>query len=144
MYVKANSPSKIIGTVHEPFSCSHFTLQLKDDKEKDRYRIDASCCQCGIGCRGSIFGKCYQVFFPIFSASNPARDLDGSDGLIHKRHSACSKDDDFVNPEAIEIVFPEKATAEDKFMLICIGLLIDYRYYEENPHEVQSEAKLDG
>ncbi len=118
-------------------------MNIKDESGKEKYRIDANCHQCGIGWRGSAFGKCYEVFFPIFKMENPSRGMDAADGVIHKKLSACEVEKQIEDAEAVEVSFPKDATKEDKFLLICAALTIDYRYYEENPNEVESEAKIE-
>ena len=136
-----------IGVIKEPKSIWNILYKIYDgnsDPKSDdyKYRVVASCFQYGVGWRGSIFGKCYETRFPIFHKNNDKSDIGFRDGLITKKFSACAKDDNLKYPEALEIIFPNDATPEDKFLLICVALTIDYRFYEINPNEIQSEAKL--
>jgi hypothetical protein len=142
--LKYVNKEKEFARIIEPFTCYDLEMRILDNAEKEKYRIFAHGNQCGISWRGSVFGRCYEVYFPIFSSNNPSINKEGADGMIHKKHSACIDDDNYESPEAIEVLFPKSSTPEDKFSLICLALCIDYKYYEENPHEVQSEAKLEG
>jgi hypothetical protein len=83
------------------------------------------------------------VTFPIFRHDNHSRGVDAADGFILKKNSACELEKEIEDPQTIEVVFPKDANKEDKFLLICTALNVDYRFYEENPNEVESEAKLE-
>jgi hypothetical protein len=101
--------------------------------------------QCGICWRGSVFGQCYDVFFPVFFQDNPSQSIEAADAILHKKRAACKNVNDVItDPDTIEIIFHENFTPEDKFSLICVGLCIDFRFYEQNPFEVQSEVGLEG
>lgn len=142
--ITSKQDGKLIGKIIEPFMCTRFVMQLSNSEGKEKYRIDANSLQCGIGWRGSVFGKCYEIFFPIFRFDNPSIDLESADGYIHKKHTACIEEEEIEDAEAIEVNFPKDSSDEDKFLLICTGINIDYRFYEQNPHEIVSEAKLEG
>ena len=59
-----------IGVVTEPCTCCSPTYTIVNNREEPRYTISADCCQCGLMCRGSLLGKCYEVQFPIYKADN--------------------------------------------------------------------------
>jgi hypothetical protein len=135
---------KPLAKLIEPFFCTRFVVSLTDPSGNEKFRVDSSSLQCGIGWRGSLFGKCYEVIFPIFRHDNPSVNFEAADGFITKKHSACAIDEEVENAEDVEVHFPKHATAEDKFLLVCLALNIDYRFYEQNPHEITSEARLEG
>ncbi len=140
--VKRLNPERKVGSIKEPDDCYSFVLNIADESDKDKYCVNASWKQCGVSWRSSTFGKCYEVFFPIFKAGDLSKEV----GLIHKKHTACQNPEnevEFKHAEAVEVIFPKDATNEDKFILICTALTIDYRFYEENPNEVESEAKME-
>jgi hypothetical protein len=129
--------------INEPIECNRFLQIITDPNKNEIYRMDINYNQCGVGCRGSAFGKCYEVFFPIFKPDNPSRHIDAADAYIHKRHTACKEEPFIENPEAVEIVFPRSAKSNEKFIILLLGILIDYKFYEDNPLEVTAEPELD-
>jgi hypothetical protein len=140
--IKRVNPERKIGAINEPSDCYNFLLNISDQTGKDKYCVNARCTQCGVGWRSSVFGKCYEVFFPIFEAGDLSKEV----GLIHKKHTACENpenEEEIKDAEAVEVNFPKDATKEEKFLLMCTALTVDYRFYEENPNEVESEAKME-
>lgn len=91
----------------------------------------------GICFRNSLLGKCLETFFYVYKSDNDSK-LEGyKDGLITKKFSACANDDNLEYPEAMEIIFPDDAKVEDKFLLLCVGVMIDYLFYNTNPNELK-------
>jgi hypothetical protein len=39
--------------------------------------------------------------------------------------------------DSFQIIFPENATADDRALLMCAVLFMDYNYFESNPSEGQ-------
>ena len=70
-------------------------------------------------------------YYPIYKAERTDYNYKQSDGYIKKLFAGVQE---FISDaDNFELVFPETATPDEKFMLICCVLMIDYRYYEINP-----------
>lgn len=122
----------IIGKITEPCTLCDPHLDICDSKGILKYKVHGDCCQCGFCCRSDACGKCSEVIFPIFPAHVEDYSINNKIGAIRKVCSGVITEL-ISDADNFEITFPVDATPEDKLMLIGATLMIDYRYYEENP-----------
>jgi len=85
----------------------------------------------GIACKGFSCGKFREVKFNIIKTEIKDENIldKNSIGNIirrvpYKENSVFSEADNF------EINFPSEATAEEKLLILCSTMLIDYNYFE--------------
>jgi hypothetical protein len=128
MKVFLKNPDYYVGSVKDPFSCCDLTFQTLNANNEKKFEMNANCCQCGICCRNGC-GACAEVQIPIYNASNNKKIPENKDGLVRKAERDCAKSI-LTDADNFEITFPENATPEEKLLLICTTLMIDYRYYE--------------
>ena len=117
-----------IGKVVDPFNCCDEEFNIYDTRGELRWRVSASCCQCGILFRKSC-GVCCTAQFPIFKGSRTDLDRDSADGMITKKSTGLSEV--FTDADSFVLTFPGDATPEEKMLLISTVLMIDYRLYED-------------
>ncbi len=121
-----------------------FVLHIKDSTGSLKYIIDTISFQCGVLWSGSVLTKCFEAYFPIFKVDNPNKSIESCDGHIHKKQPHCIELPYDEYASAMEIIFPEKCSNEDKYLITMAALSIDYIIYEENPFDVESEVNLEG
>lgn len=124
-----NESNEKIGTIIEPFhGCDSF-YEIYDDLNNLKYLISAKCCQCGLLFSNSIFGGLGEAYFSILDPESKEQI-----GNISKKSPA--KYNDLKEFESYKIDFPENANAKDKLLLVTLGLMIDYIYFEIDPSKI--------
>ena len=115
---------KIIGSVHDPWTCCDPVYSVKDESKNVKYRIQGDCCQKGFFC-------CSDIFFYIYPGGDSAMTQENSIGKITKKWTDCVQES-CTNANNFFTEFPNEATAEDKILLIGVTLLIDYTLFEKD------------
>ena len=89
-----------------------------------KYFVHADCCQCGLLCANNFCGKLSPANFNIISA--------GSNNIVASisKMAAQSYSEMITDADSYRVTFPQGASAYDKLLLIALGLLIDYQYFE--------------
>ena len=113
---------RIVGSVHDPFTCCNPFYLVKDENKNVKYRVYGACCQKGFCC-------CSDVFFYIYPGGDCEMKEENAIGTITKKWTdcvkeCCTKANNFLTE------FPKDATPDDKILLIGITLLIDYTIFE--------------
>ena len=129
-----DNTSNVIGKVKEPCMCIDVQMDMVDFAENGRYTMLADGCQCGICCAQTICGKCSEVMFPIFRYDSQNKEFANRIGTIQRKFNGCFKSG-FTDADNFEITFPVDSSPEDKLMMISTALMIDFRYYNEDPDE---------
>ena len=114
---------EIIGKIKYDFSLFDDGYKIKNIKNKTIYYVRGNCCQCGLFCSNSICGKSSDV---IFSIEEP---------ITHEQFRVISKkiSGDKKNMEEIyEIKFPMNAKSNDKLLLVALGVMIVYQFFDIN------------
>lgn len=124
-----NETNEKIGKIKEIFSFCEQIYEIYDDKDKIKYVIKGKCCQCGLLFSNSIFGPISEACFNIIDAESNEQI-----GIINKKSP--SKSDDMNEDENYSINFPEKASINEKLLIISLGLIIDYQYFEIDPSKI--------
>lgn len=122
-----------VGIVRQPFSCCDPHFQIFDSGNVLKYYIIASCCQCAICCANSLCGKCSEGVFNIYPAEGQAG---GPIGRIVKKSADFSEL--MTSADSYQVEFPATATPLDKLLIISLGLMIDYQYFEESASDKNS------
>ena len=113
-----------LGTIVQCFSICDPVFSIYDKNDNEIFHIEADCCQCGLMCRNNFMGKTDEAHFFIYNMedrANPAGDI-----CKKAAKSMYSIADNY------SVIFPNKATFEDKILLTIAGIMIDYQYFEKN------------
>ena len=121
--INLGADNKYIGKIKNMFTCCdpefevHNPLGLK-------YLVRANCCQCGLLCANNFCGKMSSATFEIYQP--------GTANVIATITKMCAQTaaEMVTDADSYQISFPSGATAEDKLLLIALGLMIDYQYFE--------------
>ena len=122
MDIKFEENKKYLGSVREPFACCDKDAEVYDANNNIRYKIVGDCCQIGLCC-GPSAEKMAEIEFKI--------ERNGEQIGMLKKTSA-NIGEYFTKADSYKISFPLDATPEEKMLLICAGLLIDYQYFEQD------------
>ena len=112
-----------VGSVKEGFSLCDPKFEIYDENNQIKYIVTSNCCQCGLLCGNSCMGKTYEVIFDII---NPV-----DNQIIGNIFRKEAEGDELVtDADSYEIIFPINANAIDKLLIVVLGLMIDYQYFE--------------
>ena len=111
-----------LGKIRDPCTCCDLKTEVYDKSNNFKYEIVGDCCQVGLCC-GSAAEKITEIQFNILRNGQNV-------GIMRKLTS--SMGEFFSKADSYKITFPLDATPEDKMLLICAGLLIDYENFEGN------------
>jgi hypothetical protein len=129
-----DNTSNVIGKIREPCKCIDIQMDMMDFAGNGRYSVLADGCQCGICCGGTPCGRCSEVMFPIFKYNQESKEYANRQGSIQRKFNGCMKSI-ATDADNFEITFPQDASPEDKLMMIATALMIDFRYYNEDPDD---------
>ena len=122
MDIRLQESKQYLGRVSEPFTCCDKDAEVYDENNNLKYRIVGDCCQFGFCC-GPSAEKLVEIEFKIVR--------NGEQVAMMKKLSS-SLGEFFTKADSYKISFPNDATPEEKMLLICAGLLIDYQYFEKD------------
>ena len=125
MIITLNDGQKTLGTVKSIFDLCEPEFDIYDENNKLKYIVSAQCCQFGLFCGRTFCGKMCEVEFNILSPESP--NVIGK--LVRKSARDCNL---ITDAENYSIIFPENSNSYDKLLLIALGLMIDYQYFENN------------
>ena len=117
-----------VGKIRNPFTFFDPEFEIYNQNGQLRYFVSASCCQCGLLCANNFFGKMSEVIFPIYNGKGG-----GQVGSIVKKGAQFQEL--ITDADSYNVNFPSDATPEEKLLLICLGLFIDYIYFEVSPSD---------
>ena len=117
-----------VGKIRNPFTFFDPEFEIYNQNGQLRYFVSASCCQCGLLCANNFFGKMSEVTFPIYNGKGG-----GQVGSIVKKGAQFQEL--ITDADSYNVNFPSDATPEEKLLLICLGLFIDYIYFEVSPSD---------
>ena len=113
-----------LGRIEQSFSFCDPVFRIFDKDDKEIFYIEADCCQCGLMCRNNFMGKTDEAHFFIYNIN----DRDNASGDICKKAAKSM----FSIADNYSVIFPQKATIEEKILLTMAGIMIDYQYFEKN------------
>ena len=96
------------------------------------YYVRADCCQCGLLCANNLCGKLSQATFEIYKP--------GTSNVLQtiSKMPAQSFGEAATDADSYQVGFPQNSTPEDKLLLIALGLMIDYQYFETSASDSRS------
>jgi len=112
-----------IGKIRDPWTCANIVNEVYDKDNNMKHIVEGSCCQIGMHCKGP-FECCETIDFDV---KTPSGDVVSA---IQKRSPGClaamvSDADNF------SVHFPANSTNQEKALLMCSVLFLDFRYFEE-------------
>ena len=121
--VSVGAENIYIGKIKHLFSCCDPEFEIYNSQGL-KYYVRADCCQCGLLCSNNICGKLSTAQFDIYQA--------GAGNIIANitKMTAQNYAEAVTDADSYQVGFPQGATAEDKLLLIALGLMIDYQYFE--------------
>lgn len=127
--VNVGDQSAYIGKIKHIFTCLDPEFEVFEASGNLKYFVHADCCQCGLMCANNMCGKFSTATFNIYSVGNNA--------LVATitKMSAQSYSEMVTDADSYIVNFPQDATAHDKLLLIALGLLIDYQYFETDAND---------
>jgi len=115
--------NEYVGKVKNPWTCMDIVLELFDKDNNLRYNIVGNCCQVGLWVKGPL--DCCQTI--DFDIKTPSGEIVAG---LRKKSPGCvaamvSEADNF------SVHFPANATKEDKALIMCAVMFLDFRFFEE-------------
>lgn len=121
--------NEIIGKIIEKYSCCEQIYEVINRQNKLKYLVKGSYTQCGLLCSNAVCGKTYDVNFSIFF-----HDKEEPIGNIEKHIIDKEKGE-----ESFQVNLPSDANSDDKLLLLAIGLMINYQYFEIDPSKLRGQ-----
>lgn len=125
-----NNSGPIIGKIIQKFTFTNPIFYITNSIGRILYTITTECCKCGFIFKRSC-RKYKSIILYIYEGENITSIQDSVGKISHNNIMTALNVD-----ECYEIVFPEKATIEDKLSFISVGLMIYYIYFEENSFNI--------
>ena len=121
--VNLGAQNKYVGKIKHMFTCCDPEFEVYNSQGL-KYFVRADCCQCGLLCANNLCGKLSTATFEIYQP--------GTSNVIAtlSKMTAQSFSEVMTDADSYQVGFPAGATAEDKLLLIALGLMIDYQYFE--------------
>lgn len=115
--------NRYVGKIKHLFSCCDPEFEVYNSRGL-LYYIRADCCQCGLFCANNFCGKLSPASFEIYQP--------GSSNVIAtiSKMPAQSYSEVVTDADSYQVGFPPGSNADDKLLLIALGLMIDYQYFE--------------
>lgn len=119
-----------LGTIVNEWKCCDYSFLVREGtSEVASFRINGDCCQIPMvfKCRCPA-AACHEAFFDIYDCR---KGEEIKTGKINKVWSGTLKET-FSNADEYTVLFPRKATWEQKILILCCVVFIDYCYFEED------------
>lgn len=116
--------SEFIGKIYFPYNCCDYFFEIYDKNNTKRFTISANCCQCGLLCMGYPCETCETVEFVIHGNDSSV------ESRLTKKNKNCLKSA-ISDADNFGVSFTPKMTWEDRSLLLCATLFIDYMLFEE-------------
>ena len=119
------TPVELLGKIIETRTACDPILNIVDINNDVIYVIKTSCSNCGYCCRDQCCDnrKCASLEFIICDGAQ-----ENNLGVIRKDHRSGKK----IKPDydQLEVVFPPEASCQEKIMLMCAALVVEYLYFQ--------------
>ena len=109
-------------------------FEIFDKNDELKYIANAYCCQCGLLCANNFLGKMHEAVFKIYTPGNK-----DEVGCITK--SMATYSELVTDADTYQINFPSGANAHDKLLLLSLGLMIDYQYFETDSSDEKKKKE---
>jgi len=115
--------AEYLGKIRDPWNCCNIVLDVHGKDGNIKYNIDGSCCQLGMHCKCPC-DSCETIDFDIKLPSGTTV------ANLQKKSPGCLKAMVSV-ADNFSLQFPNNCTKEDKALLMCAVMFLDFRYFEE-------------
>ena len=115
--------NEIVGKIIEKYSCCEQIYEVINKQNNIKYIVKGNYTQCGLICSNSICGKNRDVNFSILSPEKK-EPIGNIERLIIDKEKG---------EESFQVNFPSDANSNEKLLLLAIGLMINYQYFEIDP-----------
>jgi len=133
--VPNSTGDNFVGKVIDPCQCGNIILNVYNNQHALAYTIDGSCCQLGLWCK-----------FPCEPCQSIDFSIKGADGVdlgtqIKKKSPGCLVSS-ISDADNFSLTFPPGCTKEDKAVLMCAVLFLDFRHFEEKNAKKQGGSNI--
>ncbi|CAK78558.1 unnamed protein product (macronuclear) [Paramecium tetraurelia] len=125
VYYVENAQNKLLGYIIDPIYCCRIGCNILDSDNQLRYMIKASTCQSYFWCRCPCSIECNKIGFDI---KLPTGEVVAP---MLKQVKTCCNTDSFSICDNISAMFPQKATTEDKALILAATIMIEFMYFEK-------------
>jgi len=126
--------SEFVGKMKDLWTCCNIINEIYDKDNNLKFIIDGSCLQIGMHCKGP-FDCCETIDFDI---KNPSGEVVST---LQKRSPGCAKAM-VSDADNFALNFPANATKEDKALLMCAVLFLDFRHFEQKANQQQNGIQM--
>jgi hypothetical protein len=125
---------EFLGKVVDPFNFCNLQLDVYDNCDQKKYTIEGYCCQLGIWCKWPC-DPCQRIEFKIKGQSGEelADLVKTSAGCVQ---TALADTSNFV------VNFPANCKPQDKALLMCAAVFLDYRHFEEGQQKKKNNGVM--
>jgi hypothetical protein len=134
IFLTLNDGNKRLGMIKHVCTFCDPEFEVYDENGTLKYIITADCCQCGLICNNNFFGKLSEVIFNILAPNN-----NQVVGTIVKKSANFSEV--VTDADSYQINFPTSANPTDKLLIIALGLMIDYQFFETKASGEQNNRR---
>lgn len=113
-----------IGKIEDEYDFCNYNFNVMNESGEKRYKIHASCCQCGIQLAGCCCEKCETVKFEVFDASGTMVTT------LMKKNKNCLKAC-LTDMDNFGIEFTSNMDWKDRTLLLMSTMFIDFMMFEE-------------
>ena len=124
IYVNLGDQSNLVGRIKHSFSFCDPEFEVFEANGNLKYFVHADCCQCGLLCANNICGKFSTAIFNIYATGT------NNHVATISKMTAQSYTEVITDADSYKVSFPEGSSTYDKLLLIALGLMIDYQYFE--------------
>lgn len=118
--ISSADTNKQIGKIMEPCNGCDPQYVCYDKDDNIKYIVKINCCQCSLICC-----KCSDAVCDVYKGNS----MEKQEGNFIKYYSCMEV---INNAGTWNVRFPSDATGDDKILLICACLFIDYKYFIES------------
>jgi hypothetical protein len=130
-----NGKDEYLGKIRDPWNLCNLLVDIHDKNNDIKYKIDGSCCQLGLFLKGWPCDPCQTIDFDIKSPSGETV------SHLQKRSQGCFKAA-ISDADNFSVFFPPNATKEEKALIMCSVIFLDFRYFEENPNQHRKNGNV--
>ena len=123
--LKVKTKLKEIGKIIEIRTICNPVLEIYDANEELRLKIIGNCMQCGYCCSDLISGCCADCEFSVYEKKDDFSEIVGK--LFKTKRSGKKLGPDY---DQMEIIFPNDSIVEEKILLMCAGIFMEYLYFQ--------------
>ena len=124
-----------IGKINEPWGCCNVNIDITNNQNLLKYKIDRTYCETALLCRNNYCGGMSAIDFPILLVDNSNPNNKIMDGNIERKGRSLLLSMLESDADCFDVVFPKTATPEEKLLIISTVLMLDYRYFEDTDND---------